>query len=110
MTRKQERIELNQSIIINDVINGGIFGEVVNVTTEGLMVMADINIPKHAVYQLSLQLPTSILGSDSIELGVEFLWCKVEENCDRHWAGAKIIDASEQAISQLVQLIEDYKK
>ncbi|MFT6387934.1 MAG: hypothetical protein ACJAUP_001306 [Cellvibrionaceae bacterium] len=43
MARKQERIELNQSIIITDVINGGIFCEFINVTTGSLMVMTKKN-------------------------------------------------------------------
>ena len=110
MTRKQERIELNQRIIIHDTINGGVFGEIVNVTTEGLMIMTEKSIATHAIYQLSLQLPTSILGRNSIELGIELLWCKTEENFNRHWAGAQIIDASEQAVAQLTQLIDHYKK
>ncbi|WP_019530705.1 PilZ domain-containing protein [Dasania marina] len=110
MTRKQERVELNQSITVSDIINGGLFGELINVTTEGLMVMTDKNIPTHAIYQLSLTLPTPILGSNSIEVGADCLWCKAEENFNRHWAGLHIIDASEQAMAQLAQLIDHYKK
>jgi hypothetical protein len=78
MTRKQKRVELNQTIAINDVINGGLFGELINVTTEGLMVMTNNHIPTHAIYQLSMQLPTPIQSSLTIDVGADCLWCKEE--------------------------------
>ena len=110
MSRKQERIELNQTIAITDVINGGCFGELINVTTEGMMVMTDKAIPTHAIYQLSIKLPTEILGSETIDVGADCLWCKEEEHFNRNWAGMQIIDASEQAIAQLQELIVHYGK
>ena len=110
MSRSQERVELSQSIEIVDVINGGIFGELVNITTEGLMVMTEKDIPTHAIYQLSLKLSTPINNSDTIELGADCLWCREEENFKRHWAGLHIIDASDSAVSQIQTLIEHYKK
>lgn len=109
-SRKKERVELNETIVINDVINGGVFGELINVTTEGLMVMTEKAVPTHAIYQLSLQLPSAIQGSDTIAVGADCLWCKEEEHFNRHWAGLQIIDASEQAMAQLEELINHYKK
>lgn len=110
MSRSQERIELSQAIQIFDVINGGLFGELVNVTTEGLMVMTEQDIPTHAIYQLSMKLTTPINNSDTIELGADCLWCREEENFNRHWAGMHIIDASDEAVAQLESLIDHYKK
>lgn len=110
MARKLERFELNETITIDDVINGGRFGEVLNVTTEGLMVMTEKEIPTQSIYQLRLNLPVAINGSTIIELGADCLWCRQTENFHRHWAGLHIIDASDEAMAQLEQLIEHYKK
>jgi hypothetical protein len=108
--RKLERKELSQRIPIIDTINGGEFGELVNVTVEGLMVMTEKEIPTQSIYQLSLQLPVEIEGSKTVELGADSLWCRNVENFNRYWTGLHIIDASDQAMAQLEYLITHYSK
>lgn len=108
--RTQPRIELNQTILIHDVINGGVFGELVNVTTEGMMIMTERDIPTNAIYQLSLQLPVPICELETIDLGAECLWCRDESHFKRHWAGFHIIDVSDIGLNQLEMLIEYYGK
>lgn len=109
-SRKHHRIELNQAIIITDTINGGRFGELINVTVEGMMVITEKEIPTQSIYQLSLQLPLEIEGSNTVELGADCLWSRKIENFHRFWAGFQIIDASDQAMAQLRQLINHYAK
>lgn len=110
MARKLERKELSQLIAVNDVINGGVFGELVNVTTEGIMVMTDQEIETQAIFQLSLELPEPLIGSAQIVLGADCLWCRRIENFSRYWAGFQIIDASELALEQVEALIDLYAK
>ena len=110
MTRKLERIELSETIRLVDIINGGDFGELVNITLEGMMIITDHEVPTHSIYQLSLQLPDPISGSNTLELGADCLWCRKAENFHRYWAGFHIIDISDQAISQLKTLLTRYAK
>jgi hypothetical protein len=110
MARKLERKELSQTISIQDTINGGPFGELVNITREGLMVMIDREIETQAIFQLALQLPEPLQGSDQLVLGADCLWCRRAENFYRYWAGFQIIDASEQALAQIDVLIDLYAK
>lgn len=110
MARKLERKELSESIAIHDVINGGVFGELVNITIEGLMAITDREIETQAIFQLSLQLPESLNGSDQLVLGADCLWCRHAENHHRYWAGFQIIDASDQALEQIEALINLYGK
>lgn len=108
MARKLERKELNQAIVVLDTINGGVFGELVNITTEGLMVMTDREIETQAIFQLSLQLPEIIKGANHVIIGADCLWCRRAENFYRYWAGFQIIDASEKALEQIDALIHLY--
>lgn len=110
MARKLERREINQTIDIMDVINGGKFGELINITVEGLMVMTEQDIPTQSIYQLSIKLPVELHGSASVELGADCLWCRKDENFHRFWAGFQIIDASDTAVKQIEDLIEAYSK
>ena len=108
--RKLQRIELNQTIQITDVINGGNFGELVNATVEGIMVITDQEISTQSIYQLSLQLPIEIEGIMTIALGADCLWCRKVEHFHRYWAGFQIIDASDIALKQIEVLIAHYSK
>lgn len=108
--RKLERKQLNQSIPITDVINGGEFGELINATVEGIMVISDKELPTHSIFQLTMQLPIEIAGSDTLTIGADCLWCRKVENFHRYWAGLHIIDASDTALKQLEELIEHYSK
>lgn len=110
MARKLERKELSQAIVIHDMINGGVFGELANITTEGLMVMIDREIETQAIFQLNFQLPEPLIGSAQLILGADCLWCRRDENFYRYWAGFQIIDASELALEQVEALIALYAK
>lgn len=108
--RRLERKELNQTITVKDVINGGDFGELVNITVEGMMLITDKEIPTHSIFQLSLHLPFEINASQTIEVGADCLWCRKIENFHRYWAGFHIIDLSAEAALQLDELIVHYSK
>lgn len=110
MTRKLERKELSQTIQVHDIINGGLFGELVNITTEGIMVMTDREIETQAIFQLSLELPEPLIGSAQLVLGADCLWCRRAENFSRYWAGFQVIDASELALEQIEALIDLYAR
>lgn len=110
MSRKSERVELNQTIIVTDTITNKRFGELVNISAEGLMIMTDNEIATQSIFQLCLKLPIDIIGSDTIELGADCLWCRKAENFTRYWAGFQIIDASDTAVQQLNNLMAHYQK
>lgn len=109
-SRKLERRELNQTIAITDVINGGRLGELINITSEGLMLITDRAIETQSIFQLALQLPERLEGSDQLVLGADCLWCRQAENFHRYWAGFQIIDASDTALAQIDALISLYGK
>lgn len=108
--RKHPRIEINQAITVSDIINGGDFGELVNATIEGIMLITDREIPVKSIYQFSLNLPFELEGSNTLTLGADCLWCREVENIQRFWSGFQIIDASDTAMAQMEKLISHYAK
>lgn len=110
MSRKFERVELNQTITVTDAITNQRFGELVNLSAEGLMIITDQQLDTHSIFQLCLQLPVAIAGHTTIELGADCLWCREAENFNRYWSGFQIIDASDLAVQQLTELTNHYQK
>ncbi len=110
MTRRQERRELNQPVNLHDCINGGQFGELVNITSDGFMALTDCEHSPRSIYQLELKLPIALEGQHSLQLGADCLWCRPAGSPGRFWCGFYIIDISERALKQLEQLILLYGK
>ena len=108
MRRKEERIEINQSILIEDIISGTPFGSLVNISTSGIMIMTGRALETHAIFQLALKLPTPVNNSKQIVIGADCLWSRQEAG--QHWAGLQIIDASEEAIAQIKILMQNFSK
>ncbi len=84
MSRRLERKEINQPVTVIDTINGGRFGELVNITTEGLMLICERELEIGSIFQLSLQLPEPINDKQTIELGADCLWCRKAEDYHRY--------------------------
>ncbi len=105
--RQHERHELHKPIPVINVLDGQSMGALVNITVEGLMLLSNQPIECDRIYQISLSLPQEIIGHDFIELGVDCLWARGEEQYHRYWAGFQIIDASHTAIKLIENLIRE---
>ncbi|HUH36304.1 MAG TPA: PilZ domain-containing protein [Spongiibacteraceae bacterium] len=108
--RRRERAEPAGNIAVLDSINGGVLGELINISVDGLMLMTAREIATQSILQLSLQLPAPLLGSGTIELGADCLWCRKAEDQQHYWAGFQIIDASDEAVRQIETLIQQHAR
>lgn len=106
--RKLQRREIGRTVRIRDVITDARVGELVNITTEGMMIISDREVVTNSIFQLKLELPEPIDGHDTIDVGVDCLWCRTADNFGRFWSGYQIIDASPEAISTIEALIANY--
>lgn len=103
--RKLPRHALSGPVNIYDRVSQSFLGRLVNVHTEGLMIMGNHPFTADCIYQLDLQLPEPIDDCEMIFIGVDCLWSR-SEDAHTHWAGCKIIDASEDALGKIGRLIE----
>jgi hypothetical protein len=106
--RRHERHELQQPLSVLNLHDEQSLGALVNITIEGLMLIANKPIECNRIYQIKLVLPNPIGDHDAIELGVDCLWSRGEEQYQRYWAGFQIIDASQSSIKIIESLIRDY--
>lgn len=106
--RKHQRKTLTHSVPVEDVINGGHFGELVNLTVDGLMIITDRLPAPQAIFQLALRLPQPIEGEEQIVIGVDCLWARRSDDYHRYWAGFSIIDISDADQIRLEVLLREY--
>lgn len=100
--RKLDRHEVSGQIDAFDRVTGQLVGRLVDIHSEGLMLLANNLVEIGNIYQLSLQ-----KSSDNqiwLEVGVDCLWKNPANGEDRYWAGFRVIDASDDALAELANL------
>jgi hypothetical protein len=98
----------SQRIQVRDINTDRHLGEVVNLTSEGLMIISVEPVENNLVFQLDLELRTPYRGYSCLRLGVESLWCSVANEAQRFWTGFRIIDVSLDTIEIIESLIDSW--
>lgn len=106
--RRLERKTLSESVAVTDALTAEKVGEVVNITTEGIMVLANTQLTCNSVFMFELHLPEVINGEKTIKIGVDCLWCKSSESFERFWVGFQIIDADDDSTQRIETLIANF--
>ena len=107
--RSQRRRTLNGAVNIINQFDGAIIGRLVNITTEGLMLVSAAPLATDTLYQSVLELPEAINNTMRIELGMDCLWTSpTTPDADMYWSGCHIIDISEDMFASLQVLIEHF--
>lgn len=109
-TRREKRHTITQTIIAFDTMTNQELGSLANLTSDGMMLVSKQEIEANRIYQVSLQLPFSIDGTECIDIVVDCLWSKRADSQELFWAGCAIIDADEQAAGAIDTLIESYSE
>lgn len=104
--RRLPRHALSAPVDVLDRLSLSPLGRLVNIHREGLMIMGGYPFDDERLYLVELQLPESVNGRYSIPLGVDCLWSR--RDSEMHWAGFKIIDASDEALEDIDVLISSF--
>lgn len=104
--RALERHGIAAAVDVYDNLRDVYIGRLVNIHSEGLMVIGDIRLEEDKLYKLDLHLPEHVNGRNTIHLGVDCLWTRNADHNDKHWAGFTIIDISPQGADDIRALVE----
>lgn len=104
--RELERHVIHGDVDVYDSLRDRYLGRLVNIHTQGLMVMGDWALEEDHLYSLDLHLPEPINDQLVIHLGVDCLWTREADLADKYWMGFAIIDASTEALSAIQRLVE----
>lgn len=108
--RQQQRVELHKPISVININTHKKMGALVNITTEGFMLMSDTLIESNRIYSVSLLLADAMNGHKQVDLGSDCLWSRDEVEGERYWAGFQIIDASRSALDYIEALTTDFSQ
>jgi len=104
--RRLKRHDVSVVVEVYDRNTDQHLGRLVNIHSEGLMVMGTGGLQADHVYQLDLLLPEPLEGLAHLHLGVDCLWSKVVDVSATYWSGCQVIDLSDVARRQISLLVE----
>lgn len=105
--RSQERWNLVRYLRVTKAENNETLGHLVDVTTEGMMLISENSIPLHQTFNLRMEIPTDDNIPQTIALTAESLWTKKDVNPAFHDTGFRLINPSKRAVNAITRLIEE---
>jgi hypothetical protein len=104
--RNQERWLLIHSLRVFNAENNDLLGHVVNVTTEGILLITESPLPTDKDYQLKMAVPMGDSETANIELDARSVWTKADDDPHFHKTGFQFTFCSEESIEAISALIE----
>lgn len=104
--RELERHSINGDVDVYDNLRDLYVGRLVNIHSQGLMIVGDIPLEEDHIYTLDLHVPEPVNGQMVIQLGVDCLWARDADLSGKYWMGFSIIDASVQSTEAIRALVD----
>lgn len=106
--RKSKRRNLIYYLSIFDKETDDFIGQLVNITTEGIMVVSEHPIETGKYFRLRMTLPEPIEGSDIVEFDAVSKWCTKDINPSFYDIGFEFHVITPKSIEQIKSLMFDF--
>ena len=103
--RNQERWLLVNNLRVFNAENNKILGHLMNVTTEGIMIISEHPLAVDTEFQLKMAIPIGNATTD-IELDARSIWTKADDDPHFYKTGLQFTLCSEESIQAISTLIE----
>jgi len=103
--RSLPRKEAMQRISAVNLVDGESMGIVINLHTEGFMLLGRDTLPTDQVYKIEFRFDYPINGANNLQINARCLWLKKAEMPGQAWLGFSIVSISEEDSTLLHGLI-----
>lgn len=105
--RSAPRRHLIYYLRIYDANTGALLGNLVDISTRGIMVVSEKAIDINRRFVLKMVLPDTLEGRKEVEFEAETRWCQNDTNPEFYDTGFELIDPSELFLDAVDRLVED---
>ena len=105
--RTVSRRHLIYYLRVFDHKTGQLLGNLVDISTKGIMIVTDKLIPANVRYHLRMVLPDTVDGSKEVDFEAESRWSSNDINPDFFDTGFELLDPSMEFLDALDRLVED---
>lgn len=107
--RKLKRRQLIYYLKVIDRTSGQPIGRLVDITTEGLMLVSSAKIEVGEQFKLKLCLPKEMGENRNVNFEARSVWSKTDVNPDFIDTGFQFVRVSDQDISSIIELIQEFE-
>jgi hypothetical protein len=107
--RKVRRRSLLFDFEVVESASGSPVGRIVNISLEGLMLIATERQINDTVLDLQIKLPEMIFGKTTIDCKARCMWCKQNDKTDFFEAGFHLFELPDDDIKAIVGLVTRYR-
>lgn len=105
--RKVDRRHLIYYLRVFDRKDNQLLGNLVDISTRGIMIVSDKPIKANQRYSLRMVLPETLEGSREVEFEAESRWCQNDANQDFYDTGFELIDPNNSFLEAVDKLIDE---
>lgn len=106
--RGMHRHVISGAVDVYDSLRDVYLGRLVNIHTQGLMIVGDVPLEEDRLYELDMHIPTADSAEHILRLGVDCLWTRSADQNGKHWTGFSIIDSTPHAMDEIHKLIASW--
>jgi hypothetical protein len=106
--RKLKRRHLIYYLRVYDATTDQLIGHLVDITTEGMMLISEQTIPVEKDFKFRMVLPDEIMSKPDILIEARSIWCKKDVNPDFFATGLTILKINQDDLIVVDSLIRKY--
>lgn len=103
--RALHRHVVSGDVDVYDSLRDVYLGRLVNIHTQGLMLVGDVPLEEDRLYELDMHIPHAT-GKQVLRIGVDCLWTRAADQNGKHWTGFSIIESTPHATEEIHKLIQ----
>ena len=84
-----------------------LLGNLVDISTRGIMLVSERPIEVGRVFNLRMYLPETVEGSREVEFSAESRWCQNDANPDFYDTGFELVDPAPHFLDAVDKLVDD---
>jgi len=106
--RAMHRHTISGNIDVYDSLRDIYLGRLVNIHTQGLMLVGDVPLEEDRLYELDMHITDANSDKQVLRVGVDCLWTRAADQNGKHWTGFSIIDSTPHATEEIHRLIQSW--
>lgn len=106
--RRVKRRHLVFYLRVFDGLSSKVIGHIVDISSQGVMLISDNPVPVNEDYRLRMRLPAEIADKDEIIFTATSRWCKKDVNPDFYITGFQMHDLAPEMEKYILCLIDDF--
>ena len=106
--RRSRRKRTQRSIEVTDTLTGEVVGYVGNLSIDGMLLIANRQLPDNALFQFAFDLPGADDAPRRCVIGVNEQWGEPASTPGQHWFGFRIIDIAPDDRKALAAWVEKH--